>query len=477
MTVFRGLEDLAGVEGSLHDQGAFVRRAGQRPCQDRISRRSGQIRCFAGCCVFRSCGRGSSHAGLPEAKVLACNPVIDVQRFRNTAPNGPDIMNVGAALPKKNMEDFIKLSRLVPHRTFNLYGLGYETPRLMEINAKLGGKVNFIAPVDPEDMPRRVQEARWLVYTASRTVNTVGWPMALVEAQASGVGVYVQRIREDLREYVGDAGSFFDIAEDLVDAIREPPSDAMRRRGFEWAEQFDYPAATAGPHRSLALNGSASGPASIARKSGPKQASALKRSAASRRAPAASCARRSCEASSCERCAANSSASCASAKAVPAASSSPRAPSTVVTSGRPGCASASTVLILSPARHADRIDGDVEGPVGGLEIVDPAMTARVRRQEGVDRFPARRFRKCRARPDAGIRGHICVDETSCRPSTLADSLPTHRRGGPARGFRCELRTVQATPADRRRPRDSSRSLSWMRMTDRSARKRRTRRTR
>jgi len=179
-------------------------------------------------------------AGLPEAKVLASNPVIDVLRFRSTAPNGTGIMNVGAPAPKKNMEDFIRLSRLVPDRTFNLYGLGYETPRLMEINAKLGGKVNFIAPVDPEDMPAEYKKHCWLVYTASRTVNTVGWPMALVEAQASGVGVYVQKIREDLREYVGDAGSFFDSPGDLLQAIREPPSAALRNRGFEWAEQFDY---------------------------------------------------------------------------------------------------------------------------------------------------------------------------------------------------------------------------------------------
>jgi glycosyltransferase involved in cell wall biosynthesis len=179
-------------------------------------------------------------AGLPQAKVLGCPPVIDVQRFRNEGPNGPDIMNVGAPAPKKNMEDFIRLSKLVPDRAFNLYGLGYETPRLMEINAKLGGKVRFIPPVDPEDMPPEYKKHAWLVYTASRTVNTVGWPMALVEAQASGVGVYIQRIREDLREYVGDAGLFFDAPEDLVDAIRTPPSDAMRRRGFEWAEQFDF---------------------------------------------------------------------------------------------------------------------------------------------------------------------------------------------------------------------------------------------
>jgi glycosyltransferase involved in cell wall biosynthesis len=179
-------------------------------------------------------------AGLPERKVFACNPVIDVQRFRNVTPNGPDVMNVGAALPKKNMEDFIALSRLVPERRFNLYGLGYDTPRLMEANARIGGRVRFVPPVDPEDMPDEYKKHCWLVYTASRTINTVGWPMALIEAQASGVGVCVQRIREDLREYVGEAGLFFDGPEELVDVIRRPPPEATRRLGFEWADQFDY---------------------------------------------------------------------------------------------------------------------------------------------------------------------------------------------------------------------------------------------
>ncbi len=179
-------------------------------------------------------------AGLPEAKVLACNPVVDVLRFRDVAPNGPDIMNVGAGLPKKNMEDFIRLSRLVPEKRFNLYGLGYDTPRLMAANSKIGGRVNFVPPVDPEDMPAEYKKHSWLVYTASRSINTVGWPMALIEAQASGVGVCVQRIRDDLREYVGDAASVFDAPGDIAEGIRIPPSESIRKMGFEWAEQFDY---------------------------------------------------------------------------------------------------------------------------------------------------------------------------------------------------------------------------------------------
>jgi glycosyltransferase involved in cell wall biosynthesis len=200
----------------------------------------GSSSAFRGVLCFPFMRQRFIDAGVPGSKVFACNPVIDVQRFRNIAPNGPDIMNVGSAQPKKNMEDFIRLSKLVPQRRFNLYGLGYDVPQLREINSKLGGRTHFIAPVDPEAMPAEYKKHCWLVYTASRTVNTVGWPMALIEAQASGVGVYVQRIRDDLREYIGEAGSFFDTPEELADVLRSPPSEATRGRGFEWAEQFDY---------------------------------------------------------------------------------------------------------------------------------------------------------------------------------------------------------------------------------------------
>ncbi len=179
-------------------------------------------------------------AGLPADKVIACKPVIDVHRFRDTGRNGNAIMNVGAAIPKKNMADFIALSGLVPERAFNLYGLGYLTRELTEQNRAAGGRVEFIAPVDPEDMPAEYKKHAWLVYTASKAQGTVGWPMALIEAMASGVGVCMQNIRADLRDFVGDAGNLFDTPADIVDRLRSDPSPQERSRGFAWAEQFDF---------------------------------------------------------------------------------------------------------------------------------------------------------------------------------------------------------------------------------------------
>ncbi len=168
-------------------------------------------------------------AGLPADRVFPCPPVIDVQRFRDRGPNGPAVMNVGAAIPKKNMGDFVKLSRLVPWRDFNLYALGYETRALSDLNRSLGGRVTFVPPIDPEAMAPEYKRHAWLAYTASRAEATVGWPMALIEAMASGTGVCMQRIRPDLAEYIGDAGFLFDEPEDLVERLRARP-DASRTR-------------------------------------------------------------------------------------------------------------------------------------------------------------------------------------------------------------------------------------------------------
>jgi hypothetical protein len=56
---------------------------------------------------------------LPRVKFLAA--------IRATA-----IMNVGACIPKKKMEDFIELGTLAPKLQFNLYALGYNVEQLRQ---------------------------------------------------------------------------------------------------------------------------------------------------------------------------------------------------------------------------------------------------------------------------------------------------------------------------------------------------------
>src|SRR5262249_10933441 len=83
-------------------------------------------------------------AGVRGEKVVACYPVVNYRRFCDTSPNGDAVMNVGACLPKKKMEDFLTLAASDPltlpsppaaggegrvrgGRRFDLYALGYDS--------------------------------------------------------------------------------------------------------------------------------------------------------------------------------------------------------------------------------------------------------------------------------------------------------------------------------------------------------------
>ena len=177
--------------------------------------------------------------GVRGEKVYDCWPVVNYERFHDESPNGPDVMNVGACLPKKQMEDYLKLAKLVPHRRFDLYALGYRSKEIDKLNTQMGNPVQIIPPVEPERMLNEYKRHQWLVYTASPELGTVGWPLALAEAQAAGVGVCFPRLRPDLEEYVGPAGYLYDSIEEVADIIANPLPAERRRLGFQHARKSD----------------------------------------------------------------------------------------------------------------------------------------------------------------------------------------------------------------------------------------------
>ena len=177
--------------------------------------------------------------GIRSEKIHDCFPAINYRRFYDTSPNGESIMNVGACLPKKKMSDFLELASDLPNLQFNLYPLGYETPEIKRVNAQMNNPVNIVPPVQPVEMLAEYKKHRWLVYTASRELNTNGWPMAVAEAQAAGVGVCFPNIRPDLKEYLGGAGFLYESVSDAARIISEPFPDEMRERGFVQARKSD----------------------------------------------------------------------------------------------------------------------------------------------------------------------------------------------------------------------------------------------
>jgi glycosyltransferase involved in cell wall biosynthesis len=177
--------------------------------------------------------------GVRPEKIHDCYPVVNYPRFLDRSPNGKGVMNVGACLPKKQMADFLELACAFPDRPFDLYALGYQTPEITRLNESRGDPVRIIPPVEPEDMRAEYKKHEWLVYTASRDMNSVGWPMAVAEAQAAGVGVCLPNIRPDLNEYVGGAGFLYNSVSEVAEILRKPFPDEMRQMGFEQAKKSD----------------------------------------------------------------------------------------------------------------------------------------------------------------------------------------------------------------------------------------------
>lgn len=71
--------------------------------------------------------------GVRPEKIHDCYPVVNVPLFMDRSPNRKGVMNIGAALPKKQMDDFFLLASQVPGQRFTLYAMG-GTEELRERN-------------------------------------------------------------------------------------------------------------------------------------------------------------------------------------------------------------------------------------------------------------------------------------------------------------------------------------------------------
>lgn len=178
--------------------------------------------------------------GIQSSKIISVPPVFNFDLFDDRTDNGEDIINIGAALPKKNMKDYIKLASLMPSLNFNLYGIGFNVQELKELNQSYNNPVNINSTIPYHEMPKIYKNHSWLVYTACKISNSVGWPMAVLEAQASGVGVCIQNIRPDLKEFVNDSAILFNEINELPKIISNKPSLELIEKGFLNSQKYNY---------------------------------------------------------------------------------------------------------------------------------------------------------------------------------------------------------------------------------------------
>jgi hypothetical protein len=178
--------------------------------------------------------------GVPRAKLHPAPPVVNTRLFHDPSPNGEGVLNTGSVFPKKQMQDFIAAAVRLPGREFNLYPLGYDVADIEAVNRAAGNPVRIHSPVPFRCMPAIYKAHQWLLYTASFELKAVGWPMAVAEAQAAGVGVCMAGIRPDLEDYLGGGGFVYRSIEEAVEILRGPCPPEIRARGFDNARRLDF---------------------------------------------------------------------------------------------------------------------------------------------------------------------------------------------------------------------------------------------
>lgn len=176
--------------------------------------------------------------GIRQNKLHPCWPVMKFSRFYDRSDNRPGVLNIGACIPKKRLEDFVELGKLTS-QNLNLYSIGFNTDAFLKFNADNGSPINIHRAVEPQEMPLVYKAHNWLVYAACPTRNTVGWSMAVPEAQAAGLGICFPNIRPDIQEFLGGAGFTYNSIHEVPDIIKEPYPQEMREIGFEHAKKSD----------------------------------------------------------------------------------------------------------------------------------------------------------------------------------------------------------------------------------------------
>lgn len=180
-------------------------------------------------------------AGLHEEKLVDCLPVVDVGLFQDVNASGEGVIHMGATKKKKNFPGFIQLATLCPERNFTLIPLSRGWEGVAKLNEDAGNPVTMMRPIRHAEMPDLWHQQKWLVYAGDRDHPSTGWPIAVCEAWAAGVGVCLQRVRPDMADYIGDCGHLFDEVNEIVDLIKGEPDPAMLERGRAKALGYDAP--------------------------------------------------------------------------------------------------------------------------------------------------------------------------------------------------------------------------------------------
>ena len=86
-------------------------------------------------------------------------------------------------------------------------------------------------------MPSEYKKHQWLIYTACPEKKNIGNPLMVAEAQASGVGVIMYKLRETLDDFVTENGYLYNDDEEVLEIISNDFDNDKRNNAIEIAKQ------------------------------------------------------------------------------------------------------------------------------------------------------------------------------------------------------------------------------------------------
>ena len=154
--------------------------------------------------VSNAIRRKAISCGIPEDKVWVSYIGVDPTKF---APGGPAIdkreprvLFVGRLVEKKGCEylirAFARVQQTISNASLTIIGNGDLRDRLQQLAHQLGVSVDFLGAVSNAEVIRELQRSRVFCLPSIRAANgdEEGLPIALLEAQASGVPVVTSAI-------------------------------------------------------------------------------------------------------------------------------------------------------------------------------------------------------------------------------------------------------------------------------------------
>jgi hypothetical protein len=88
-------------------------------------------------------------------------------------------------------------------------------------------------------MSNEYMKHQWLIYTACPKLRTVGLPMMIAEAQASGVGVIMYKLRDTLIDYVTENGYLYETDDEILEIISNDFDETKRNNAKQISARYD----------------------------------------------------------------------------------------------------------------------------------------------------------------------------------------------------------------------------------------------